>query len=305
MDGRKPDTITGFILWHSQREYPRIKLRALPFMHRCRIKLLGLTLLRLAFSTPCIIRGRQLTRFLMSAPRSNSINNTMMINVLDPFDILLEIQRGLHCLTGNDEKAETSKREDIVKSYSLKDELQLGLALHAFGDSFAHRRGDGKMFSTWYGHAGEPGTDNINRHQKLFIEYGTNLFRLLLGKTKHEAIEYDDLVDYLKEFCARPDNKAQIPEIRNTIQSKFGSHMTYQPEKEHTITWPRFAHDHAGINFLTLDTTLNLAHRWSGGVLRRQKDSPVFRGRARLELKSAASPFGKRKTLPSPKKVGP
>src|SRR3954454_20752191 len=68
--------------------------------------------------------------------------------------VQLDVQRGLHCLTGADWDAETNKRRCLSLSLPVdKDCLEFGLALHALGDSFAHRDHDThRMYPTGVGH---------------------------------------------------------------------------------------------------------------------------------------------------------
>jgi hypothetical protein len=93
----------------------------------------------------------------------------------------LEIQEGLHCINGHKEEAETRYRRDMLE-LNYDDELRFGLALHAFGDSFAHRI-NGVMPSPPFGHMWESlfGTDpdNIYKHSTAYINYVGHLFEIV------------------------------------------------------------------------------------------------------------------------------
>jgi hypothetical protein len=61
----------------------------------------------------------------------------------------------LHYLTGNNAKAETAFRSRILDKLDVKSVFEYGLALHAFGGSFAHGDADTNSASIYlspYGH---------------------------------------------------------------------------------------------------------------------------------------------------------
>ena len=66
---------------------------------------------------------------------------------------VFDVQAGLHCLTGRGSRKETAARAHVV--LGCKVESDIGLALHPFGDSFAHRQlDDVKTMYRWkFGHA--------------------------------------------------------------------------------------------------------------------------------------------------------
>ena len=66
----------------------------------------------------------------------------------------LQVQRGLHSLTGASAEHETRHRTEILRRIDpVRATLDYGLALHAFGDSFAHREADGAhMYPSMIGH---------------------------------------------------------------------------------------------------------------------------------------------------------
>jgi len=67
----------------------------------------------------------------------------MQVDTMRKMQQSLEIERGLHCLTGGNAEVETAWRAHILEDTSeTSDDLAVGLAVHAFGDSFAHRKLD-------------------------------------------------------------------------------------------------------------------------------------------------------------------
>lgn len=67
----------------------------------------------------------------------------------------LDVQKGLHALTGRTCEAETRRRIEISLSYRplAGQEFEFGLSLHPLGDSFAHRDdAAGRMFPPPLGH---------------------------------------------------------------------------------------------------------------------------------------------------------
>lgn len=95
----------------------------------------------------------------------------------------LNVQRGLHALTGRESEAETDRRVSLTGSYSAqRNEFEFGLSLHPLGDSFAHRDdSNGRMFAPPLGHGPkghEP--DVLGEHRrKLYRRYVATLHRVL------------------------------------------------------------------------------------------------------------------------------
>jgi hypothetical protein len=130
-----------------------------------------------------------------------------------PLDYAVAIQRGLHCLTGDDSKSETQRRKERLEAGNISKPAIYGLHIHAFGDSFAHRRiGDeGCLYSTGLGHAVEgvnvvygnemaklyhltknsfmswaTWVDNIANRPWLYIDYGEGLYEVLRKKNSNK-----------------------------------------------------------------------------------------------------------------------
>jgi hypothetical protein len=122
----------------------------------------------------------------------------------------LDVQASLHCLDGNLASAESRFRLEVLNKQSLSAPFQFeyGLALHAFGDSFAHRDNDSdtaRMFIYPYGHLGKyskhihpedlmglgDSVDNINRRDKLYKQYGLDMYNLFLRETGKKRYTFD------------------------------------------------------------------------------------------------------------------
>ncbi|TCH96825.1 DUF4157 domain-containing protein [Roseococcus sp. SYP-B2431] len=74
------------------------------------------------------------------------------------FQVNLDVQRGLHCLTGANWTVETNRRTQISLGAARREDhyFEFGLSLHAYGDSFAHRNHDsGHMYASILGHGPE------------------------------------------------------------------------------------------------------------------------------------------------------
>src|ERR1051325_10733888 len=111
------------------------------------------------------------------------------------------IQRGLHCLTGRRGSGETKSRLSIADQYnptSSYDHLvAFGLAVHALGDSYAHRRGsetDAAMHDGPFGHAslsidlGEEKDVICKRTAWAYNQYTADLFKAMTGAAKRAGL---------------------------------------------------------------------------------------------------------------------
>jgi hypothetical protein len=107
-------------------------------------------------------------------------------NPVVPIGVDIQIQTGLHCLTGRSVSDEKARRLRIMSSLSFGSP-SFGLSLHPFGDLFAHRLldGSGAMYSAVLGHAVEAAwwpnqtghePDFIFSRPELYLEYGLSLY---------------------------------------------------------------------------------------------------------------------------------
>jgi hypothetical protein len=114
--------------------------------------------------------------------------------VAQRYPTLEEIQAGLHCLTGGSSKLELEKRTALMKQAAMalsklapSAKLDFGLATHAYGDAFAHRRQDdpATMYGTGKGHAvdsifGDSPDDITNKNRAdIYLEYAQGFFDIV------------------------------------------------------------------------------------------------------------------------------
>jgi len=149
-----------------------------------------------------------------------------------------EIGMGLHCLTGAEAECETGWRASILERIETgDDDLKLGLAVHAFGDSYAHRdigeRGK-KMYPPIIGHAKIMATDalsgkvpsrahaeipdHIDERPDLYKEYGRQLYAIARHRWKTplaKGISLARLTDALEEISNVRGDDDQIFKIRS------------------------------------------------------------------------------------------
>jgi Domain of unknown function (DUF4157) len=180
------------------------------------------------------------------------------------------VQRGLHALTGRTAKDETAFRQGILKRLH-PGTFEFALAIHPFGDSFAHRTADTDsclMYNPPLGHAVEiahfknpHSPDNLHLHQQLYVRYGLALFELLtngltgnLRKEKKLLLE-EHLTDVVKEM----DDERQISKIIAITRSR----SPYRPEKEKLLPWEKFQSSHRHLPMNLLNQALSWAQMWS------------------------------------------
>ncbi|WP_426960134.1 DUF4157 domain-containing protein [Muricoccus radiodurans] len=89
------------------------------------------------------------------------------------FSMGLDVQSGLHALTGRSATVETANRLAILRGIDpAANPLEFGIALHAFGDSFAHRDdAAGRMFPPMIGHGGESVQSRMQRKVGIDTEH--------------------------------------------------------------------------------------------------------------------------------------
>ena len=116
---------------------------------------------------------------------------------IDEMVVEWQVQTGLHALTGRNADEETARRLGILDGLA-KNSFEFGLALHPYGDSFAHR--DLEYSATMYpppmGHLIEKGIqmahkqfsgsahdpDNIRKRPWLYRQYGWALYDLFVRR---------------------------------------------------------------------------------------------------------------------------
>jgi hypothetical protein len=188
----------------------------------------------------------------------------------------INVQRGLHALTGGKAGEETFKRRKILEY--LKPGLAFSLALHAFGDSFAHRKSESdesQMYSPPLGHAAELlsfknpyKVDYINLHQKLYMDYGKQMFDILCSKFGKLPKEFKEqrrqqLEKHLEVISNEPNEDLQIRKILGITAVDTGEIAPkYYPELEKLAPWNVFRLNHPELPSNLLETAIGIARAW-------------------------------------------
>jgi len=171
-------------------------------------------------------------------PAASAVSPAAAAYLTERMRVAREIGSGLHCLTGADSKCETGWRASILEKTEVGDDnLKLGLAIHAFGDSFAHRdigSGGKKMYPPIIGHAKIMVTDamqrkmpsrahaeipdHIDERPELYQEYGRELYAIARYRWKTplaKGISLGTLTDALDEISSVSGDENQIFKIRS------------------------------------------------------------------------------------------
>jgi hypothetical protein len=178
---------------------------------------------------------------------------------------------GLHTLTGGPSAPATARFRQILLDAKL-DSLKFGLAIHAYGDSFAHRVLDhpDRLYGPQLGHTvewvetmtvrGTEDCDHINRRPDLYNDYCLALYDIICKKTPQikdrlfmpdEATrlaryganvtpaqaEQNQIVEQLTNVVEKDTEEGQISALRRLI-ANLGVRMDdYEPEKEAKAPW--------------------------------------------------------------------
>jgi RHS repeat-associated protein len=95
---------------------------------------------------------------------------------------LLDWQVDVHALTGG--YADVERRRSELMFHSANDDRAKGFGLHRFGDSYAHSKSNGRMYSTGPGHGislDPHWPDKIANRPGLYLEYAEALTNMLGG----------------------------------------------------------------------------------------------------------------------------
>jgi hypothetical protein len=163
-----------------------------------------------------------------------------------PLDFVAIVQRGLHCLTGGLSFEEASYRSKRLEAGNIGEPVSYGLAIHAFGDSFAHRiRGDERrLYLTGAGHAVEAlqtpfgsayeglrtgdvtvahCVDNISFRRELYTQYGISLYRILCKKVSNQPRKSEpDVMKTLVVASAHENEGRQRDVLTSEIRTMLG-----------------------------------------------------------------------------------
>jgi len=188
------------------------------------------------------------------------------------------VQLGLHALTGRDSAGETHFRMQILKAFK-PDTFEFSLALHPFGDSYAHRKIDDptKMYTFPFGHLVEMARldghsirnphapDFVNTRAALYREYGLAMFDLFVDKWKTvPKIDRDKFSDHLDKISSLMGDLDQIGEIKViTIREAGVAALAYSPEFEPLADWKKFRSGHTWLAPNLLQRALSCAADWA------------------------------------------
>lgn len=179
-----------------------------------------------------------------------------------------EVQEGLHCLNGGPSSVETIKRASYLRSLPFGS-FVFGIALHPYGDSFAHRQmhDAGRMYDPGFGHAKDGhGPDHIQERRGLYMQYLEGLYDIVAAKTPHRSrpVDRTGLMARALEYMSMSGDAAQGAQMRQIAARDFGRVMNaYRPENERARSWAHFRERHPELGGHLLGEALALAHRWS------------------------------------------
>ena len=159
----------------------------------------------------------------------------------------MEVQAGLHSLTGISSEEETAFRRKILETEAKADHLLFGLALHGFGDSFAHRQqGNEKfMYKTGPGHGAELG--DVGHTAKIY----RNQVNMEIGKGNQPLAQTARNLGHMHmEASHAPDN------IGSPLKGREGVYVTYV-----SMLYDIFSKLSDGRPKLTLGQTLDYLRR--------------------------------------------
>lgn len=192
----------------------------------------------------------------------------------------LDVQQGLHALTGAACEVETTRRTGILQSIDpIANTMEFGLALHAFGDSYAHRRADGaRMFPPISGHApdsvaarGQRAThlpemdvhpDAVGpHHAALYLRYAGDMYRAFLhaippGSRVGAPMDPNILTANLRTVIAasnaaadtEAEHRRQIALLREMARAIVPAGMhPYDPENQEDVPIDSFTPGHTDI----------------------------------------------------------
>jgi hypothetical protein len=174
-----------------------------------------------------------------AAPWIREYWENQMLEVVEHCQHNWEIQAGLHSLTGRDAEEETTKRKNILDHIKQPDTFEFGLAVHAYGDSFAHRVACNPpvMYAAPLGHALKGhAADMINRRRSDYSRYAfalLDLFKTRWGTVGPHGPEVLELNNKIDRISGLTNPAVQIDLLVKLADDawKLGPH--YESEKSH------------------------------------------------------------------------
>jgi hypothetical protein len=164
----------------------------------------------------------------------------------------LQIQIGLHALSGRPSSEETKSRSVRLRAAHLNT-FEFGLAIHPYGDSFAHRRldDDTRMYNAPLGHFVEvrhlaPHDPDFIDHPKRrqhYHDYALGLYGIASRKANLATplLEKDALRERLDEIASEQGDEAQSEKIREIAErDRCPLRSSFRPEEEPLCGWADF-----------------------------------------------------------------
>jgi hypothetical protein len=194
------------------------------------------------------------------------------------FERDIDIEKGLHCLTGGQSAPETSYRAANLIKLGIGT-IGFGIGLHSYGDSFAHRQinndvlmyeapiGHGvEIIPTWLGFSNDGhAPDEIWLRPDLYVKYGLSLYDVLCQALPSSVrrVPRSDITGKLMAVAKTNNEKDQITQLR-----QFGSALGcpfnpgYAPETTGMRHWPVFCQTYCERSDI-FDQTMMYAALWT------------------------------------------
>ena len=225
-------------------------------------KACGIDLVR---ATPDLIRSQ--------VPDMRSLPVPPAAPMPSDFEKDLWVQTGLHALTGGNSAAETRSRTANLEAAAFGS-IDFGLALHAFGDSFAHRTLDDEtvMYVKPLGHLVEwrpwrtpTCPDDVGRRPRLFSQYGLAMYDIVCSATpaRGDRIGPARLGAALDAMSSVAGETAQIAMARALALRATKQAMDFYDPPDESVPWSAFSALHPEMPQDFLARALALARRWS------------------------------------------
>jgi Domain of unknown function (DUF4157) len=188
------------------------------------------------------------------------VERDIILMMQTPADFIAIVQRGLHCLTGGLSFDETNYRSKRLETGNIGEPVSYGLAIHAFGDSFAHRvKGDEKrLYLTGAGHAVEAVqtpfqsayefgltgdvtvahcVDDISFRKDLYRQYGISLYRILCKKASNQPRKLEqEVMKTLVMASGEQSEKGQKHVLTSEMRMMVGRLSGFDPDGK-AATW--------------------------------------------------------------------
>jgi len=148
-----------------------------------------------------------------------------------------DIFAGLHALTGRSSSVETAYRGQLLETHNFRDvfsnqlaHMELGFKLHAFGDSFSHRKMKDPftMYCNLIGHMLDGDEPDYITNKELYLQYVTEMYNIFQNKIKNSNRKYQMSRSQLVSFAKSIVNLSETQKIKK-IRGRFKM-KDYKPE---------------------------------------------------------------------------